>query len=87
MIQGCSEYTLHALGFSSQCIDDQFFVFLSPLSYVSVRINEVVDIVDYILPLATLIVKGHTIRCQRLKRQLNVDLWSTCNTNSYVGEW
>ena len=75
---------LHSIGFCSQRVDDKPLIFLPPLFQPRIRLNDRLDIVDDILPLATLVMKGDTMRCQGLKDSLDVNLWPTCDTNMYV---
>ena len=71
---------LHPIGSFRERLDHQLLVFISPSPHLCIRVNHRGNIVDNVLPLSTLVVKGHRTRCQRPKGSTDVDLGATGNT-------
>src|SRR6266404_220436 len=67
---------LHSVGPFSKRICNHFLVVITPPLHhrLRVRIHHRIDVVDDILPLSALLVKGDTVTCQRCKGSSDIEL-------------
>jgi hypothetical protein len=68
----------------AECVDDPLIVLPPPSPHAVVRINDTPDVNKDSLLLSYFVMKRHVDveRCERFENGLDVDLWSTCNTNT-----
>ena len=65
---------LHPVGPLRDRINDQFLILRSPFSHLAAGMDNKRDIVNDILPLAVLVMKRHSMRCQRLESLFDIGL-------------
>ena len=69
----------HSASFLAEPTDHEFLILFSPFARTCVGFDEELDVIVDVVYLATLIMKGYRMRCQRLENDLNIRLWTAGN--------
>jgi len=75
----------HPIGSVREHLNDQILILVSPFAHPRVRVDDRVDILDDVLHLSSLVVKGHLKRRQWLQSNSDVDFRATGDT--YMKIW
>ena len=73
---------LHPVSFLRGRLDDQFLVRSFPFFHLWVGIDDGCDIIDDVLVVSSLVVKGDRTGSQMVKHSFDVGLWTASNTDT-----
>jgi hypothetical protein len=79
-----SSDALHPVSFLWKCLDDHGLILYLASSYARIGANNECDVIDDVLPLSFLVMKGDRMRCQRMNDVFDVNFGTASNTDMEI---